>query len=94
MPRPMRPCERIYAELTKAEVDVLYDDTDDRAGGKFARLDLIGLPYQVIVGPKGLLDDMVELRTRKTGEREMLPVGEIIARFTGSIWGVGLGIEK
>ena len=79
-------CQRIYGELTKAKVDVLYDDTDDRAGGKFARLDLIGLPYQVIVGPKGLLDDMVELKTRKTGEREMLPVGEIIARFTGSLW--------
>ncbi len=79
-------CERIYGELTKAKVDVLYDDTDERAGGKFARLDLIGLPYQVIVGPKGLADDMVEVKTRKTGEREMLPVGEVIARFTGTVW--------
>ena len=79
-------CERIYGELTKAKVDVLYDDTDERAGGKFARLDLIGLPYQVIVGPKGLADDMVEVKVRKTGEREMLPVGEVIARFTGTVW--------
>ena len=79
-------CARIYGELTKAKVDVLYDDTDERAGGKFARLDLIGLPYQVIVGPKGLADDMVEVKTRKTGEREMLPVGEVIARFTGTVW--------
>ena len=79
-------CERIYAELTKAKVDVLYDDTDERAGAKFARLDLIGLPYQVIVGPKGLADDMVEVKVRKTGEREMLPVGEVIARFTGTVW--------
>ena len=79
-------CERIYGELTKAKVDVLYDDTDDRAGGKFARLDLIGLPYQIIVGPKNLADDMVEVKTRKTGEREMLPIGEVIARFTGSMW--------
>ena len=79
-------CERIYAELTKAKVDVLYDDTDERPGGKFARFDLIGLPYQVIVGPKGLLDGMVELKTRRTGERELLPIGEIIARFTGSMW--------
>ena len=79
-------CARIYAELTKAKVDVLYDDTDERAGGKFARLDLIGLPYQVIVGPKGLADDMVEVKTRKTGEREMVPVGEVIARFTGTVW--------
>ena len=79
-------CERIYGELTKAKIDVLYDDTDERAGGKFARLDLIGLPYQVIVGPKGLADDMVEVKTRKTGERETLPVGEVIARFAGTIW--------
>jgi prolyl-tRNA synthetase len=79
-------CERIYGELTKAKVDVLYDDTDDRPGGKFAKLDLIGLPYQVIVGPKGLADDMIELKTRRTGEKEMLPVGEVIARFTGSVW--------
>ena len=79
-------CERLYAELTKAKIDVLYDDTDERAGGKFARLDLIGLPYQVIVGPKGLADDMVEVKTRRTGEREMLPVGEVIARFTGTVW--------
>jgi prolyl-tRNA synthetase len=79
-------CARIYGELTKAKVDVLYDDTDDRAGGKFARFDLIGLPYQVIVGPKGLADDMIELKTRRTGAREMLPVGEVIARFTGTIW--------
>ena len=79
-------CERIYGELTKAKVDVLYDDTDERAGGKFARLDLIGLPYQIIVGPKNLADDMVEVKTRKTGEREMLPIGEVIARFTGSMW--------
>ena len=79
-------CARLYGELTKAKVDVLYDDTDERAGAKFARLDLIGLPYQVIVGPKGLLDDMVELKTRRTGERELLPVGEVIARFTGTVW--------
>ena len=79
-------CDRIYGELTKAKVDVLYDDTEDRPGGKFAKLDLIGLPYQIIVGPKGLADDVIELKTRRTGEKEMLPVGEVIARFTGSVW--------
>ncbi|MCX8253473.1 Proline--tRNA ligase [Beijerinckiaceae bacterium RH AL1] len=79
-------CARIYGELAKAKVDVLYDDTDDRPGAKFARLDLIGLPYQIIVGPKNLADDMVEVKVRRTGEREMLPVGEVIARFTGRVW--------
>jgi prolyl-tRNA synthetase len=79
-------CEKIYAALTKANVDVLYDDTDDRPGGKFAKLDLIGLPYQVIVGPKGIAADEIEVKTRATGERETLPLGEVIARFTGSAW--------
>ncbi len=79
-------CARIYGELAKAKVDVLYDDTDDRPGAKFARLDLIGLPYQIIVGPKNLADDMVEVKVRRTGAREMLPVGEVIARFTGTVW--------
>jgi prolyl-tRNA synthetase len=79
-------CEKIYAALTKANVDVLYDDTDDRPGGKFAKLDLIGLPYQVIVGPKGIAADEIEVKTRATGEREILPLGEVIARFSGSVW--------
>ncbi len=79
-------CEQIYAALTKAGVDVLYDDSDERPGAKFARLDLIGLPAQVIVGPKGLADDKIEVKTRATGARESLPVGEVIARYTGSVW--------
>ncbi|WP_158808214.1 proline--tRNA ligase [Beijerinckia sp. L45] len=79
-------CEKIYAALTKAKVDVLYDDSDDRPGGKFAKLDLIGLPYQIIVGPKGIAADEIEVKTRATGERETLPLGEVIARFSGSVW--------
>jgi prolyl-tRNA synthetase len=79
-------CEKIYAALSKAGVDVLYDDTDDRPGGKFAKLDLIGLPYQIIVGPKGVTADEIEVKTRATGARETLPLSEVIARFTGSTW--------
>jgi len=75
-------CNEIYKALEKAGIDVLYDDTDERPGGKFAKLDLIGLPYQVIVGPKGLADGVVELKTRATGARETLSVGDVIARFT------------
>ena len=52
---------------------MLYDDTDERAGGKFATMDLIGLPYQLIVGPKGVKAGEVEVKNRKTGERETLP---------------------
>jgi prolyl-tRNA synthetase len=48
---------------------VLYDDSQERAGAKFASMDLIGLPYQLIVGPKGLKSGEVEVKVRKSGER-------------------------
>ena len=66
-------CERLYKELTSAGIDTLYDDTDERAGGKFKTMDLIGLPWQVIAGPKGLASGEVELKNRKTGERDTVP---------------------
>jgi len=74
-------CLEIYSSLEKAGVDVLYDDTDDRPGAKFAKLDLIGLPYQIIVGPKGLAAGEVEVKTRATGARQSLPLAEAVARF-------------
>ena len=74
-------CETIYAALTKAGVEVLYDDSDDRPGGKFAKLDLIGLPIQLIVGPKGLAEDRIEVKTRATGARETMPLAAVIERF-------------
>ncbi len=75
-------CEKIYAALERAGVDVLYDDTDERPGAKFAKLDLIGLPYQVIVGPKGLAAGTVELKTRRGAAREQLSLDEAILRLT------------
>ena len=60
--------------LTAAGMDVLYDDTDQRPGGKFATADLIGLPWQVIVGPRGVAAGEVEIKHRATGERETLPL--------------------
>ncbi len=65
-------CEDIYAKLSKAGVEVLYDDTDDRAGAKFNKMDLIGLPWQIIAGPKGVEKGEVEVKNRATGERESL----------------------
>ncbi|MGC2127542.1 MAG: proline--tRNA ligase [Methylovirgula sp.] len=76
-------CAKLYGALKKAGIDVLYDDLDERPGAKFARLDLIGLPYQIIVGPKGLAEGKVELKKRRTGTREMMSIGEAVARFTG-----------
>ena len=77
-------CEKIYQSLTKAGLDVLYDDTDQRAGGKFARMDLIGLPNQLIVGPRGLANGEVELKDRKTGERQSMTIESAINKLGGN----------
>jgi prolyl-tRNA synthetase len=65
-------CEDIYAKLSKAGIDPLYDDRPDRGGVKFSRMDLIGLPYQLVVGPRGLKEGVVEVKDRKTGEKQSL----------------------
>jgi prolyl-tRNA synthetase len=74
-------CETLYAALTKAGRDVLYHDTDERPGAKFATADLIGIPWQILVGPKGLASGQVELKNRADGSRTMLSPDEAIARF-------------
>jgi prolyl-tRNA synthetase len=74
-------CETLYRDLTAAGYDVLYDDTDERPGAKFANTDLIGLPYQVIVGPKGLAEGKAEIKWRKTGARESVPLGDVVGRL-------------
>jgi prolyl-tRNA synthetase len=77
-------CGKLYRALTAAGRDVLYDDRDERPGAKFATADLIGVPWQVVIGPKGLADGKAELKRRATGERETLPIGEVVARLSGS----------
>ena len=76
-------CEDLYAKLRRAGVDVLYDNTDERAGAKFAVMDLIGLPWQLTVGPRGLKSGVVELKNRATGEREELTPDAAVNRLTG-----------
>ncbi|MEZ5781050.1 MAG: proline--tRNA ligase [Rhizobiaceae bacterium] len=71
-------CERINSILTKAGKEVLYDDTDQRAGGKFATADLIGLPWQVIVGPRGAAAGEIEVKNRRTGERVTIPAEQAL----------------
>ena len=78
-----RVSEEIYAALNDAGVEVLYDDTDQRSGGKFATADLIGLPWQVIVGPRGVAAGEVEIKNRAGGERETLPIAAVRERFGG-----------
>lgn len=69
-------CDALYGALEQEGVEVLYDDTDARAGEKFARMDLIGLPYQVVVGPRGLKDGKIEIKQRSSGAREEQPLEE------------------
>ena len=71
-PKTRQVCEDLYAMLASAGVETLYDDTEERAGAKFSTFDLIGLPWQLIVGPRGLAQGQVEIKNRKTGERQNL----------------------
>jgi prolyl-tRNA synthetase len=72
-------CETAYAALTRAGKEPLLDDTDERPGAKFASMDLIGLPWQLIIGPRGLAEGVVELKRRATGDRQTLPLGEALS---------------
>ncbi|WP_173932142.1 proline--tRNA ligase [Chelativorans sp. Marseille-P2723] len=76
-----RISEELYAAFTEAGREVLYDNTDGRPGAKFATADLIGLPWQVIVGPRGVAAGEVELKNRATGERQNIPVSDAIRRL-------------
>jgi prolyl-tRNA synthetase len=75
-------CERLYRELAAKGIEVLYDDTDQRAGAKFAAADLIGIPWQILVGPKGLTEGKLEVKRRSDGSRENLSPADVVARLT------------
>ncbi len=80
-------CERLYRFF---DPDVLYDDRDERAGVKFAEMDLIGLPWQVVVGPKGIANGMVEVKRRGAdGGREEMSLEAALAKFAPSGQGRG-----
>ncbi len=78
-----KACEDIYAKLQNAGVEVLYDDRNERAGGKFVDTDLIGLPWQLILGPRGLKNGVIELKNRASGDRDELSVDAALAKLTG-----------
>jgi prolyl-tRNA synthetase len=71
-------CETLYTAMTAAGREVLYDDTEDRAGAKFARMDLIGLPWQTTVGPRGIAEGKVEVKHRKTGEKHDVSMDDML----------------
>jgi prolyl-tRNA synthetase len=74
----------LYGKLKAAGLDVLLDDRDERAGAKFATMDLIGLPWQVTVGPRGLKSGVVEIKNRKTGEKEELSVEAVLNKLSAA----------
>jgi prolyl-tRNA synthetase len=73
--------ERLYAALTAHGIDVLYHDLDERPGSKFATADLIGIPWQILVGPRGLAEGKVELKRRSDGSRELMSPADALARL-------------
>jgi prolyl-tRNA synthetase len=74
-------CDDLYARLRSAGIEVLHDDRSERAGAKFAEMDLIGLPWQIIVGPRGAAKGEVELKNRKTGERSEMSAEAALGRL-------------
>ncbi len=74
-------CESLYKQLAAAGIDALYDDRAERPGAKFATLDLIGLPWQILVGPKSLAEGKVEVKHRRTGARDAVAVDHCLARI-------------
>jgi prolyl-tRNA synthetase len=74
-------CEQLYGALRRRGIDVLYDDLDQRPGAKFATADLIGIPYQVLIGPKGLAEGKIEIKRRADGSRELMSPADALERL-------------
>ncbi len=83
-------CEALYKALAAMGLEPLYDDTDERAGGKFATMDLIGLPWRITVGPRGLKNGVVELTSRRSGQSEEMPPEQALERVA-QIYGRAAG---
>ena len=74
-------CERLYGTLAAKGIDTLYHDLDERPGAKFATADLIGVPWQILVGPRSLAEGKIELKRRADGTRELMTPEDALARF-------------
>ena len=68
--------------MTAAGVETLYDDRDERGGVKLGGMDLMGLPWQLVVGPRGIAAGTVELKDRRTGEKFEIPIDAAVARLS------------
>lgn len=77
-PKTVEVAERLHSELEKEGIEVLMDDRDERAGVKFKDADLIGIPYQIVIGEKNLKEGMVEVKERKTGEKRRFKIEDMV----------------
>jgi prolyl-tRNA synthetase len=77
-----KACEGLYAALTGNGVDTLYHDLDERPGAKFATADLIGVPWQILVGPRSLAEGKVEVKRRADGQRELMTAADAVVRVS------------
>ena len=81
-----KACEDLYAKMETHGFEPLYDDRNERGGAKFANMDLIGIPYQVIIGPRGVKDGKAEVKNRKTGERQEIPLDNVMDFLEEALW--------
>ena len=81
-------CEGIYKALAAVGHEALYDDRDERAGAKFATMDLIGLPWRITVGPRGLANGKIELTSRRSGISEEMSAEAVVDRIAGIYSGI------
>ena len=77
-----RACEELYAAFSAKGIEVLYHDLDERPGSKFATADLIGVPWQILVGPRGLAEGKVEVKRRADGQRELMSPADAFSRLS------------
>ena len=82
-PASIAAADDLYARLTAAGIETLYDDRDERGGVKLGSMDLIGLPWQIILGPRGLAAGTVELKNRASGEKVDFPIDAVVGRLGG-----------
>jgi prolyl-tRNA synthetase len=75
-------CEALYSELSAKGIETLYHDLDERPGSKFAVADLIGVPWQILVGPRSLAEGKVEVKRRSDGSRELLSAADAVVRLS------------
>ena len=88
----MAVANQLYDELSTAGVDVLLDDRNERPGVKFADAELIGIPYRITVGPKGVVSGTVEIAERRDMDRDEIALDEVVDRVAGQVEGARFGI--